>query len=87
MQRNKLLGWLSVGFSAAGIVIMPFPDVPIFRFFFGSFGLWVLGAAIGMVALSIEGTDRKLAGWGVTLNILGFPVCLLYTMLFIFSPH
>lgn len=84
---NKLPGWISIGLFVAGTSMLFAPDLPILRYFFGSFGAWALGAAIGTVALATESADRKLAGWGVTLNVLCFPACLLYTMLFVFSPH
>ena len=82
----KWLGWCSIALAFTGLVLMPMPETPFTRFFFGSFGLWMLGFVLGIAGL-FSPSARALSGWGVLCNVVAIPVAVLFIRFFVYSAH
>ena len=82
----KWLGWSSIALAFTGLVLMPMPETPVTRFFFGSFGLWMLGFVLGIAGL-LSPSARVLSGWGVLCNVVAIPVAVLFIRFFVYSAH
>jgi hypothetical protein len=84
-RMKPKLSLLSFGLAAFGLVSMPF-NIPKLDYIFGSFGIWIAGIAVGIIGLAFA-YDRKRSALAIFINMLCFPLGILYIILFEYSPH